>query len=65
MHKYFIIVLDFPTTAPEWPNVSFGLRDDKVKVDSSPIPYQSSQTRSESEVSGGPTISTGEETGED
>ena len=60
---FLCVVLDLPTTAPEWPNVSFGLQDDKVKVDSAPIPYQSSQTRNEPEVSGDPTTSTGEETG--
>ena len=65
IHIFLCVVLDLPTTAPEWPNVSFGLHDDKVKVDSAPIPCQSSQTRNEPEVSADPTTSTGEETRED
>ena len=63
IHIFLWVVLDLPTIAPEWPNVSFGLHDDKVKVDSAPIPYQSSQTTNEPEVSEGPTTSTGKETG--
>ena len=55
------VVLDLPTTAPGWPNVSVGLHDNKARVDPAFIPCQSSQTGSEPEDIGDPTTSTGEE----
>lgn len=59
------VVLDLPTTAPGWPNVSVGLHGNKAREDSAPIPCQSSQTGSKPEDIGEPTTSTGEEPRED
>ena len=56
------VVLDLPTAAPGWLNVSVVPHDDKVRVDSASIPYQ---TRSQPEDSGDPTTSTSEEPRED
>ena len=53
-----VIIVDLPTTAPGWPNVSVGVSGDKTRVDSPPFPCQS--TQSEPKVTGEPTTSSGE-----